>query len=125
MSDPGPEAKFRAALQEGRFLIQRCGACEAYIFPPRILCPHCGAADPAFVEPSGSGTVYSVTIVRRREAADYNVVLVDLEEGARVMSRVVGIDHEDVRIGMHVRGFVGEIDGQPVLLFRPVAGEGS
>ncbi len=119
MDERGPEAIFREALAGGRFLIQRCESCGAAVFPPRLLCPACGAADPPFREASGRGRVYSVTIVRSRRAGDHNLVLVDLEEGARVMSRVVGIADEEVRIGMAVQGFVGELDGRPALLFRP------
>ena len=49
-----------------------------------------------------TGVVYSTTTVHRREGDD-NVCLVDLEDGSRIMSTVVGIDPDDVRIGMAVR----------------------
>jgi hypothetical protein len=51
---------------------------------------------------AGRGTVYATTVVRRRDAAPHNVVLVDLDEGFRMMSRVVGVAPEDVRIGARV-----------------------
>jgi hypothetical protein len=52
---------------------------------------------------AGRGTVYSTTVVRPRESAPYGVVLVDLDEGFRMMSRVVGVAPEDVTIGMRVQ----------------------
>lgn len=119
--DPGPEARFRAALAEGRFVIQRCGACAGHVFPPRLVCPHCGATALAAVEASGRATVYAATVVRRRpeDGGSHNVVLVDLAEGPRMMSRVDGIAPDAVRIGMEVEAVVGAIDGAPAVLFRP------
>jgi hypothetical protein len=52
---------------------------------------------------AGTGTVYSTTVVRRRDAPPRSLVLVDLDEGVRLMSRVVGTPPEDVRIGDRVR----------------------
>ncbi|HMJ35969.1 MAG TPA: OB-fold domain-containing protein [Baekduia sp.] len=52
---------------------------------------------------AGRGTVYSATVVRPRDGAPYGVVLVDLDEGFRMMSRVVGLAPEDVTIGLRVR----------------------
>ena len=58
-----------------------------------------------WVKASGSGTVYSTTVVRRKPEAggDYNVALIDLAEGPRMMSRVVGVEPTAVKIGMKVR----------------------
>jgi uncharacterized OB-fold protein len=52
---------------------------------------------------AGRGTVYSTTVVRPRDGAPYGVALIDLDEGFRMMSRVVGIAPEDVTIGLRVR----------------------
>ena len=122
-SDQGPLHAWQAALNEGRFTLQRCTACERHVFYPRVLCPHCGADALDWVEPSGMGTVYSVTVVARREeqGGPYNVALVDLDEGVRLMSRVEGIAAEDVKIDMRVcHGIVREGDEDAVLVFRPL-----
>lgn len=106
MSPPsGPEKRYLDALAQGRFEIQRCDACAKHVFYPRVLCPHCGSTRLDWVAPSGRGTVYSTTVVRRRPAdgGDYNVCLVDLDEGVRMMSRVVSVAPQDVRIGMAVK----------------------
>ena len=86
----GVLAQHQRALDEGRFLVQKCGGCGQHIYFPREVCPHCGSDDLALVAPSGLGTVYSVTTVRRKPDAggDYNVCLIDLDEGVRLMSRV-------------------------------------
>jgi uncharacterized OB-fold protein len=107
---PGVLARHQALLAEGRFLIQRCGACSKHVYYPRSLCPHCGAEEPAFVEPSGTGTVYAVTTVRRKPDAggDYNVSVIELDEGVRLMSRVDGVAPGDVRIGHRVRARVAD-----------------
>jgi uncharacterized OB-fold protein len=81
---------------------QRCGDCSAAIGPRHVLCPVCGSRRLADARSAGHGVVYSTTTVHAREER-YNVALVDLDEGFRVMSEVVGIAPDDVRIGMAVR----------------------
>jgi hypothetical protein len=107
----GPEKIYRDKLAQGTFEIQRCGGCAKHVFYPRVLCPHCGSARLEWVAPSGRGTVYSTTVVRRKAAdgGDYNVALVDLEEGPRMMSRVVTVTPDAVRIGMIVKARI--VDG--------------
>ena len=81
---------------------QRCENCGAAIHPRRVLCPACGSRRLADERSAGRGVVYSTTTVHTREGR-HNVALVDLDEGIRVMSEVVGIAPDDVRIGMGVR----------------------
>ncbi|MGE8614997.1 MAG: Zn-ribbon domain-containing OB-fold protein [Achromobacter veterisilvae] len=117
----GVEAQYRQALDQGRFLIQRCAGCDRAVFYPRMICPHCGADALAWIEPDGRGTVYATTVVRRKPDAggDYNVALVDLREGVRLMSRVEGVAPEAVRIGMPVRAQVARQDGHGLVVFVP------
>jgi uncharacterized OB-fold protein len=119
----GPEKSFRDALAHGRFMIQRCRGCAKHVFYPRAMCPHCGSVDLDWVAASGRGTVYSTTIVRRRaeEGGDYNIALVDLAEGPRLMSRVEGLAPSDVRIGMPVRARIERLGDLPAIVFDPVA----
>ncbi|MBO9356565.1 DNA-binding protein [Bordetella petrii] len=125
MPGPGPQARYFASLADGRFEIQRCEACEACQFFPRTVCMHCGGTELQWVRPSGRGTVYSTSVVRRKPEAggDYNVALIDLEEGVRLMSRVEGLRPDAVRIGMAVRAQVRGGAAEPQLVF--VAQEGA
>jgi uncharacterized protein len=115
-----PEQEFFAHLAQGRFMLQRSASTGGIVFYPRVAEPGTGATDLEWVEASGRGVVYSVTIVRPRPpAADYNVVLVELEEGPRLISRVDGVAPADVKIGMRVRArIVAESEG-PLLVFVP------
>ena len=117
----GVEAQYRQALDQGRFLIQHCGGCNRAVFYPRMVCPHCGADKLAFAPADGRGTVYSTTVVRRKPEAggDYNVALIDLQEGVRLMSRVEGVAPTDVHIGMAVRARVIQQDGHGLVVFDP------
>ncbi|MBC2669799.1 Zn-ribbon domain-containing OB-fold protein [Novosphingobium piscinae] len=109
------------ALVAGRLLLQRPVGGGAAVFPPRECAPGNGAALEWF-EASGRGTVYSVTWVQRRPPEEpYNVVLVDLAEGARLMGRVEGVTETSLQIGMAVRARIAE---GPVIVFDP-AGEGT
>jgi uncharacterized OB-fold protein len=115
-----PEAEWRAHLAEGRFMIQRSRSSGAYVFYPRIAEPCTGAQDLEWVEASGKGTVHAVTVVRKKNPADsYNVVLVDLAEGPRMMSRVDGLPPDAVTIGTPVTARVISEDGNPLLVFVP------
>lgn len=120
----GPDARYAAALAAGRIELQSCTACTRQVFPPRVACPYCGSPALAWRPVSGAATVYSTTVVRRRadEGGDYNVALVDLAEGARLMSRVEGVAPEAVRIGMPVRARIATTQGGPLVVFDPAAG---
>jgi uncharacterized OB-fold protein len=117
----GAEEQYQAALNKGRFLIQRCAACGKHVFFPRSICPHCWSERLDWVEPQGTGTVYSTTTVRRKPEAggNYNVALIDLDEGARLMSRVDGLPPTDVKIGMRVRAEVISENGTGLVVFHP------
>jgi len=116
-----PDKEFEAFLADGRFMIQRSRSSGRYMFYPRVGEPVTGARDLEWVEASGRGTVYSVTVVRKRPPeADYNVVLIDLEEGPRLMSRVDGPGVDSVRIGLNVQAKIVDQDGAPLLVFTPV-----
>lgn len=115
-----PEKEFHAFLAEGRFMIQRSRSSGRHVFFPRIAEPETGAMDLEWVPASGRGLVYSVTVVRPRPpAAPYNVALVDLEEGPRIMSRVDGIEPDAVRIGMQVAAQIKHEDDKPLIVFVP------
>lgn len=115
----GPDRVYADFLAQGQFRIQQCEGCEKYVFYPRIICPHCGNRDLTWVAPSGKGVVYSTSVPRGAPEGDYNIALIDLEEGPRMMSRVTGMEPEQVTIGMAVQAYVDELDGQRVVLFQP------
>jgi uncharacterized OB-fold protein len=100
----GPEQVYLDGLAAGRFEIQRCAGCGQAVFYPRCVCPHCGGTALDWFAPSGKGVVYATTTVHRKpeQGGDYNVCLVDLQEGVRMMSRVAEIAPGHVRIGMRV-----------------------
>lgn len=118
MADIQPEKQYREFLAQGRFMIQRARNSGRHIFYPRVAEPGSGDTDLEWVEASGHGTVYSSTVVRKRPPEpSYNVALVDLAEGPRMMSRVVGIEPDAVSIGMAVRAKIIDEAGSPLLVF--------
>lgn len=119
--DGSVQRAWQAALDQGRFLIQHCSACARAVFYPRELCPHCGAAALRWQAPSGLGTVYAATTVRRKPEAggDLNVSLIDLDEGVRLMSRVEGLAPGAAAIGQRVRSRVVQHGGHGLVVFDP------
>ncbi len=115
----GPSAEWDAALAEGRFLLQRPVDGGATAFPPRAFAPGTGA-ELEWFEASGHGTVYSATWIQRKPPEPpYNVVLIDLAEGARMMGCVEGVSPETLHIGMAVKARI--VGGEtPKILFDPV-----
>ncbi|MFF5919545.1 bifunctional MaoC family dehydratase N-terminal/OB-fold nucleic acid binding domain-containing protein [Streptomyces flavochromogenes] len=100
-------AGFWEGVAAHRLLIQRCGDCAALRFPWLPGCADCGSPEWDTVEASGSGTVYSYVVMHHPSfpAFDppYAVGLVELAEGVRMISNVVGVPYDKVRIGMPVR----------------------
>ena len=91
---------------EGVLRLQKCSQCGNFQFYPRVICSHCGADQPDWVDASGHGTIASFSIVRRAITkaydAPYVVALIDLDEGPRMMSNVIGCDPDAVAIGQRV-----------------------
>lgn len=119
----GPDATFRENLKQGRFTIQKCGGCGTFVFYPRLLCTACGAAELEWQQAEGSGTVYSTTVVRRKpdQGGDYNVAVIELAEGPRLMGKVVDTPPAEVKIGMPVRADIEQTANGPLLVFRKSA----
>lgn len=120
----GPEAAFRAFLAEGRFMIQRSASTGAHVFYPRVAAPGTGETDLDWVEASGMGTVYATTVTRQKpnpdgSSADYNIAIITLDEGPRMMSRVEGMAPDKVAIGLRVKARIATVDGAPNIVFDP------
>jgi uncharacterized OB-fold protein len=115
-----PDVEFNAHLAEGRFMLQRSVSGGAYVFYPRVAEPGTGSQDLAWEEASGLGTVYAATVIYPKPPSTaYNVVLVELDEGPRMMSRVDGLEAEAVSIGQRVRARIANQDGAPLVVFDP------
>ncbi|MFD5811258.1 Zn-ribbon domain-containing OB-fold protein [Rhodococcus aetherivorans] len=103
--DVDTEPYWRGAA-EGRLLLTRCEECSTYVWIPRPYCP-VDQAPTRWVEASGKGTVYSHTTVHRGErsyskSAPFVLAYVELAEGPRIMSNIVGCAPDEVEIGMPV-----------------------
>lgn len=122
---PAPEPNvetqpFWDAAAEGRLLIKRCDRCDQPHYYPRALCPFCLSADTRWVEAAGTGTVYSLSTMRRGKDAPYTLAYVTLDEGPAVLTNL-DADPDGLAIGQRVRvRFVPTTaDGPPVPMFVP------
>jgi len=119
---PGPFVRYVQGLRDGRLGFQRCIDCLDAVFYPRTICPHCGGGRLTWYASAGVGAVYAASTVTVRSGQPYNVVLVDLDEGFRVMSTVVDGGSE-IAVGSRVVCDIrpaGAQDDIPVLRFRPL-----
>lgn len=123
--EKSPSRIYQAQLDQGVFEIQVCEDCGKYVFYPRMMCPYCGSHQLLWSKPSGLGTVYSTTCVRTpADPIDhYNICLVDLDEGVRLMSCVEGMSPDEVCIGMRVRASVKVVDEKGMLFVTRIEEE--
>ncbi|MFD9465619.1 bifunctional MaoC family dehydratase N-terminal/OB-fold nucleic acid binding domain-containing protein [Streptomyces sp. NPDC060027] len=122
-------AGFWEGVERHRLLIQRCTTCGTLRFPWLPGCGACGSPDWDTVESGGEGTVYSYVVMHHPPfpAFDppYAVGLIELAEGVRIVSNVVGVPHDQVRIGLPVRLEFQRYDEELELpVFRAVDGSG-
>ena len=94
------------AAKEHTLLIQRCASCKVLRHPPRPRCDTCGSYEWDTVEASGRGTVYSFVVMHYPQvpAFDYPlpIGLIELEEGTRLVADLVGVERDDIKVGMAV-----------------------
>ncbi|MGE0223155.1 MAG: Zn-ribbon domain-containing OB-fold protein [Acetobacteraceae bacterium] len=113
-----PLATYLDHLKKGELAYQFSPSLNAAVFYPRVIAPKTGKADLEWRVSKGLGTVHATTVNYPQQGEPYNVCLVDMDEGFRLMSRVEGIPALDVRIGMRVKFHVhnpgGDEDPYPV-----------
>jgi uncharacterized OB-fold protein len=102
LKQQSPLGKFIEHLKAGEFAYQYSAADDKAFFYPRVVAPVSGSALEWKVS-KGLGTVYSTTWIPVKDGQPYNVALIDMDEGFRLMSRVEDIDAKDVKIGMRVK----------------------
>lgn len=127
---PNPnEADTRAfweGTKEKELRYQKCNDCGTVVFYPRRHCTGCLGNDLSWQTASGNGTVYSYSIVRQsyhpffRALVPYAVAWVDLDEGPRLLSNIVGVDVDDIEVGQKVQVEWEEHENLSIPLFRPV-----
>jgi uncharacterized OB-fold protein len=118
---------FFAGLEANKLLVPFCKSCGKPHFYPRSACPHCWCEDEYdWREANGTGVIHTFTIVRSNPAPafvpmlPFSVAIVELDEGVRLLSNIVG-DYEDLAIGDKVEVEFVEREGQTLPLFRRVA----
>ena len=114
------------ALARHELYFQRCRDCGTKRFYPRALCPRCLSSATEWVRASGRATVYSFTVTYQnqapgfREELPYVLAIVELDEGVRIMTNVVGCAPDAVRIGMPVQVVFEDVTAEITLAkFRP------
>lgn len=121
----GPDKAFQEHVSDGRLWLQYCNDCGEAVFMPRVLCPHCSSLSLDWRPVSGNGTVHTLTVLHQRskpgqpERQNHAIVLVDLDEGPRMMSRLPEVAPEDIRIGMRVKARIEGKDGERAVVFDP------
>lgn len=118
--EPNPETQpFWDAAARGELLIRRCNSCGEAHYYPRSICPFCASDDTAWEKASGTGVVYSFSVMRQT-SIPYVIAYVTLAEGPTMITNIVDVDSEAVRIGQKVRlSFQPSEGGPPVPAFRP------
>ena len=119
---------FFAAARENRLVVQRCEGCGRRRFPPREICSECLCRDARWVESVGLGTVVSFNVMHQvyhpafAAEVPYAVVLVELEDGGRMIANVVDCPLDRLAIGMAVEAvFEKRSDEVALPQFRPRA----
>jgi uncharacterized OB-fold protein len=111
---------FWSGLKEHRLLIQRCAGCRALRHPPRPMCPRCNSLEWDTIESAGRGSVHSFVLPRHPDfgfADPHIVALVELDEGTRIVTNLVGVDPDHVSIGQRVAVRYETFDGDLTLPF--------
>jgi uncharacterized OB-fold protein len=119
-----PLSTYIAHLERGELAYQFSPSAGGAVFYPRVIAPKTGKADLEWRISQGLGTVHATTVVHPQAGVPYNVALIDVDEGFRMMSRVEDIVPTEVRIGMRVKFRVHKAEGDesPYPVFIPAGG---
>jgi uncharacterized OB-fold protein len=112
---------FWEGARDGRLLLQRCSSCGALRHPPGPMCGRCLSLEWEAVESAGRGTIYSWVVSHHPTEPDAEprvVVLVDLDEGVRMVGNLTGAPWRDIRNEAPVEVYFADVDGVVLPQFR-------
>ena len=122
-----PETReFWDATAQGRLLLRRCRDCGAVIWYPRAICPECASLNTEWFPAAGRGRIYSYTVNHRGEGAytglpPFVLAYVELDEGPRLMTNIVGADNAELAVGLPVEVVFHDTgDGAALPRFQPM-----
>ena len=121
-------AFFWEACERGEFVAQKCDACDVLWHPPRPICPTCHSSDKSVQKLSGKGRLLSW--VRQARPASFGfpespiAILVELEEGIRLVSNLEGVEVDDITTGMAVEVDFAKTSGDKAVPVFRAAGKG-
>jgi uncharacterized OB-fold protein len=127
--DDPVQAPFWAAAREGRFALQQCDTCQAFRWPPSPVCPECLHEPHHWNDAPPTGTVWSVAVYdhayRREYRPDlpYDVVLVELDAGPRMITNVVGTPIDELVVGQRVTAVYDAVTPEVTLVRFTVTDE--
>jgi hypothetical protein len=119
----GLGAEWYAHLARGELRFQRCSRCARWRHPPRHLCAACGAEDWSWERATGNGAIFSWTVTHQAlhpgfaDRLPYAVLVVELEEGVRVVCGARGIENEELALDLPVAIEIDRVDDQVGLLY--------
>lgn len=125
LPEPTPlSAPFWSAAARGELVLQRCASCGNLQWAPLRACRTCLSLDLCWVEMSGRAVVYSYSVVTRPQSPSfevpYIVAIVELDEGPRILTDLVGVDPAGVSIGMPVQVSFETVGDIGLYHFTPV-----
>ncbi len=117
---PNPETQeFWDAASKGELLLKKCEDCGNYHYYPRAVCPHCFSDKTTWVKASGTGEIYTYSVMKRSKIP-YAIAYVTVDEGVKLMTNIVDADLDALAIGQKVKVvFKPSEDGQLVPMFTP------
>ncbi len=115
-----PETKeFWDATKQGKLLVARCPETGKHVWWPRRVSPFTGKSNMEYVESKGTGEVYTFSVMRR-SPQPYCIAYVRLDEGVTMMTNIVNVDYDAVKIGMKVKVTFQDLNDEAALpMFEP------
>jgi len=119
-------APYWDGLKQRAVKLQRCDGCHKLWYPPGPFCPNCWSRNFTWEKLSGQGKVNSWVVFHQayfssvKDEIPYNVAEVELDEGPRLLTNLVGIDNADIKIGIPVEVVFDDVTDEVTLAkFRP------
>jgi len=123
----GETEPFWSGAKSGKVILPHCTVCDHTIWYPKKFCGECGSLVVEWREASGEGTLYSFTEVHRgegpyRDLSSFVLALVDLDEGARILTNIVDADPAHLTVGQRVRAVFHDAgDAAALVRFTPLS----